>query len=99
MSTTETRIRIERDDDFEPWGDGDLTEETEKLASGEWGAYGVIAESQCACCGKWGAKHASLWGVVVVGGEEGTYATLDEIQDPYLREVAAEELAELGATT
>lgn len=91
------RYRIVFDEDYEPSGDeGIEEEETKKLAAGEWGAYGVIAETRCPCC-KWGDKVASLWGIVVDAGPwVGTYNSPEEIQECCLRSAAEDLTGELS---
>jgi hypothetical protein len=67
-----------------------------KHESGEWTAYGVMAVHECPACGEAHDGTASLWGIET---ETTTLANavvwdLAEIGNEYLRELAAEVVAD-----
>lgn len=68
-----------------------------RIASGEWLAYGVIAYEPCPDHPGWEtcthSKHVdSLWGIVTDSGHDGDYESPEQIQEPYLREIATDML-------
>jgi hypothetical protein len=58
-----------------------------------YNSYGVIVEKKCRCCGSW--DHVtSVWGCDLYEqwADTGTFATLEEIDNQYMREMAEEEM-------
>jgi hypothetical protein len=57
------RLRVEPDDSFEPYGET-ARERAEVSAEVEReGAWGIIGEARCGCCGEWHAVD-SVWAFV-----------------------------------
>lgn len=99
----EVGVRIVPDYDHEPFGEQELIdEETERLASGEWAAYGVIVIVRPADStdDRWTRTAVSVWGCVVDADDNnvGTWFDLARIPDAYLRYVARDEIAEYLAS-
>ncbi|WP_063729024.1 hypothetical protein [Streptomyces sp. RTd22] len=78
---------IVEDDDFdlENFSDSEalIKECGEKLESGEWTVCGIVAVVHGEL-----RYEAALWGTVIEGWHFGRYKTVEDIRDPYLREVA-----------
>lgn len=99
LTKPDYRIRVVWDDDPDlSWAEDDRDDDgvstLDRLRSGVYGVYGVIAEVSCPCCGSWDSRSDSLWGIVVNATGTGTYRYAAEIADEHLRDVARECLAQ-----